>query len=108
MKVTRVSATSEVHRREKPMQDAIQWLDTRGTCSITIETDQGVSGSSDIYFGRGAASPGVLAKLVNEELAPAVVGEDPFLIGELGAAMVRGYQGDGLSDPTDQPDPSLV
>ncbi|MDK1342501.1 glycoside hydrolase family 3 N-terminal domain-containing protein [Streptomyces sp. 378] len=27
-------------------------------------------------------------------------GEDPFLIGELGAAMVRGYQGDGLSDPT--------
>ncbi|MDR2703879.1 MAG: glycoside hydrolase family 3 C-terminal domain-containing protein, partial [Cellulomonadaceae bacterium] len=25
-------------------------------------------------------------------------GEDPFLIGELGAAMVRGYQGTGLSD----------
>ncbi|MFC7363361.1 glycoside hydrolase family 3 N-terminal domain-containing protein [Nocardioides astragali] len=27
-------------------------------------------------------------------------GEDPFLIGELGAAMIRGYQGEGLSDPT--------
>ncbi|MGV8886041.1 MAG: glycoside hydrolase family 3 N-terminal domain-containing protein [Microbacteriaceae bacterium] len=27
-------------------------------------------------------------------------GEDPFLIGELGAAMVRGYQGDGLRDRT--------
>ncbi|MFC7597603.1 glycoside hydrolase family 3 N-terminal domain-containing protein [Terrabacter sp. GCM10028922] len=27
-------------------------------------------------------------------------GEDPFLIGELGAAMVRGYQGEGLDDPT--------
>ena len=27
-------------------------------------------------------------------------GEDPFLIGELGAAMVRGYQGAGLDDPT--------
>jgi beta-glucosidase len=27
-------------------------------------------------------------------------GEDPFLIGELGAAMVRGYQGDGLLDKT--------
>jgi len=27
-------------------------------------------------------------------------GEDPFLIGELGAAMVRGYQGAGLADPT--------
>ncbi|MFI2296438.1 glycoside hydrolase family 3 N-terminal domain-containing protein [Isoptericola sp. NPDC019571] len=27
-------------------------------------------------------------------------GEDPYLIGELGAAMVRGYQGEGLTDPT--------
>ncbi|MEV0740681.1 glycoside hydrolase family 3 N-terminal domain-containing protein [Streptomyces sp. NPDC050549] len=27
-------------------------------------------------------------------------GEDPYLIGELGAAMVRGYQGEGLGDPT--------
>ena len=27
-------------------------------------------------------------------------GEDPDLIGELGAAMVRGYQGDGPSDRT--------
>ena len=27
-------------------------------------------------------------------------GEDPHLIGELAAAMVRGYQGEGLTDPT--------
>ncbi|MEO7448125.1 MAG: glycoside hydrolase family 3 N-terminal domain-containing protein [Humibacillus sp.] len=27
-------------------------------------------------------------------------GEDPHLIGDLGAAMIRGYQGDGLTDPT--------
>lgn len=27
-------------------------------------------------------------------------GEDPFLIGELASAAVRGYQGDGLADPT--------
>lgn len=27
-------------------------------------------------------------------------GEDPHLIGELASAMVRGYQGEGLSDPT--------
>jgi beta-glucosidase len=27
-------------------------------------------------------------------------GEDPYLLGELGAAMIRGYQGSGLDDPT--------
>jgi beta-glucosidase len=27
-------------------------------------------------------------------------GEDPYLISELGAAMIRGYQGEGLADPT--------
>jgi beta-glucosidase len=27
-------------------------------------------------------------------------GEDPYLIGELGAALIRGFQGKGLSDPT--------
>jgi len=27
-------------------------------------------------------------------------GEDPYLIGELGAALIRGYQGHGLDDPT--------
>ncbi|BAL91383.1 putative glycosyl hydrolase [Actinoplanes missouriensis 431] len=27
-------------------------------------------------------------------------GEDPYLISELGAAMIRGYQGGGLTDPT--------
>ena len=27
-------------------------------------------------------------------------GEDPYLIGEFGAALVRGYQGKGLNDPT--------
>ncbi len=27
-------------------------------------------------------------------------GEDPYLIGELGAAFIRGYQGQGLEDPT--------
>lgn len=80
MRVTSVIATSDVQHREQPMQDALQWLDTRGTCHVTVETDQGVSGTSSVYFGRGAAVPEILARLINEELAPEVVGEDPFLI----------------------------
>lgn len=80
MNVTRVVATSHVSMRDQPSRDALQVLDTRGECSVTIETDQGVSGSSSTYFGRGEASPAILEKIINDELAPAIIGEDPFLI----------------------------
>ncbi len=80
MKITRVVATSEVAMRDNPSRDALQLLDTRGECRVTVETDQGIAGSSSTFFGRGEASPGILEKIINDELAPAVVGEDPFLI----------------------------
>ncbi len=80
MKIQRVVAEASVQPRAEPIRDAIQVLDTRGFCRVTIETDDGMSGHGDIYFGRVAASPAILAHLVNEELAPAVVGEDPFFI----------------------------
>jgi L-alanine-DL-glutamate epimerase-like enolase superfamily enzyme len=80
MKITRVVATSEVAMRDNPSRDALQLLDTRGECRVTVETDQGIAGSSSTFFGRGEASPGILEKIINDELAPAVIGEDPFLI----------------------------
>ena len=80
MKITRVFATAESHRRAKPVRDALQALDTHGTCSVTIETNDGAVGTSSIGFGRIEAAPAILAHLINEELAPAVVGADPFLI----------------------------
>lgn len=80
MKITRVTAEAQSRRRANPVRDALQELDTHGACRLTIETDDGVTGSSSIGFGRLEAAPDVLAYLVNRELAPAVIGEDPFLI----------------------------
>lgn len=80
MKIVRVTAEASVQPRATPMRDAIQLLDSRGSCRVTIESDDGLTGTSDTYFGRVAASPAILAHLVNEELAPAVVGEDPAFI----------------------------
>ena len=80
MKVTRVTARAESERRPTPLRDALQDLDTRGVCRVTIETDEGVAGASSISFGRLDAAPALLAALVTEELAPAVVGEDPAMI----------------------------
>jgi L-alanine-DL-glutamate epimerase-like enolase superfamily enzyme len=80
VKITRLVAQAEAQPRPRPVRDALQTLDTRGACRLTIETDAGISGHASIGFGRLAAAPAVLAHLIEAELAPAVVGADPFLI----------------------------
>ena len=80
MKITQVTATATAERHSEPIRDALQWLDARGHTHITIETDEGISGSSDTHFGRVVQAPKVLAHFVNEVLGPEIIGEDPFLV----------------------------
>jgi L-alanine-DL-glutamate epimerase-like enolase superfamily enzyme len=80
MKITRVSATFTSRMRDQVATDALQVLDTHGNCSIAIETDEGITGHGAIGFGRLLAAPGIVAHIVNDELAPEMLGEDPFLI----------------------------
>jgi hypothetical protein len=47
---------------------------------VVIETSEGVTDRSTILFGRGDQAPAMLAHPINDEIAPAVVGEDAFLI----------------------------
>lgn len=100
MKITRVRVDVISEPKAHPIRDAIQLLDRNGHVITTIETDEGVAGRSDIYFGREAASPGILGNMVEDQLGPAVVGSDPLLIRKV-RAQLRGltdYQGTaGLS-----------
>ncbi len=85
MKVTAVDVQYEVAPpRERPIRDALQTLDGGGTVRVQIEAQDGladrVTGRSSTGFGRLRAAPAVLAQLIEQELAPAVIGQDPFLI----------------------------
>src|SRR5258708_7618326 len=80
MKITRVVATAHSRPGATPVRDALQLLDAHGDCQVGIETNEGIAGHASISFGRLDGAPGVLAKLVNDELAPEIVGQDPFLI----------------------------
>ena len=80
MKITRVEVSHQSAAKPHPVRDAIQLLDRNGVTSVTIHTDEGISGSSDTYFGRVAASPALLGALIEHELAPEIIGTDPFLI----------------------------
>src|SRR5688572_23486623 len=85
MKVTRVEVEHDVAvPRARPNRDALQVLDGGGTVRVRIEAQDGlsdvVSGSASTGFGRLRAAPGVLAKLIREELTPEILGEDPFQV----------------------------
>ena len=80
MKITRVEVASSAEPKRHPVRDALQLLDYDGVTTVTIHTDDGVTGSSRTYFGRVPSSPAVLAKIIDDQLAPAIIGEDPALI----------------------------
>ncbi|WP_329477083.1 mandelate racemase/muconate lactonizing enzyme family protein [Kribbella sp. NBC_01484] len=80
MKVTDISVEVVSEQKAHAVRDAIQLLDRNGQTRVRIDTDEGVSGVSTTYFGRVASSPAVLAKIITEQLAPAIIGEDPALI----------------------------
>ena len=80
LKITSITATATSRRRAQPIRDALQTLDTDSTCNVTIETDAGVRGTSSTFFGRGEHSASILAHLIEDALAPLVIGEDAFMI----------------------------
>lgn len=80
MKITKVFATATAEKRSQPIRDALQWLDASGHAHITIETDDGITGTSSTYFGRVVQAPKVLSHFVNDVLGPEIIGEDPFLV----------------------------
>ncbi len=100
MKITKVTTSFSSQAKEHPIRDAIQLLDRNGLCEVSIETDAGVTGVSRTYFGRVASSPKVLATLIEEQLAPEIIGSDPLFIRDVRSRLrtLTDYQGTaGLS-----------
>jgi len=90
MKVTRLEIIA--HRREpnpNPIRDALQTLPGTGSVRVVVHTDEGISGSGDIYFGRIAGAPDALAALIEHVLKPLVLGTDPAFVRQTHEAMLR-------------------
>jgi L-alanine-DL-glutamate epimerase-like enolase superfamily enzyme len=82
----------EIHRQQPstaPKRDALQALPGAGSVSVTIETDEGITGLGDAFFGRIAGGPDALAALIQHELKPLIVGRDPRLVRQLHVDMRR-------------------
>lgn len=85
MKISRIAVTFDVAPpRDRPISDALQVLDGGGNIQVRIEATDGirdvVAGTSSTGFGRLRSAPAILAKILEEELAPEIIGEDPFQV----------------------------
>jgi len=70
-----------------PIRDALQTLSGGGTVTVDIETADGLVGTAASSFGRLDGAPRTLATLIEEELAPVVVGRDVAQIGAIVEAL---------------------
>jgi L-alanine-DL-glutamate epimerase-like enolase superfamily enzyme len=69
--------------REKPIRDALQTLSGGGNVTVKVHTDAGIVGMGSASFGRIPGAVKTLKVLIDEELAPLVVGRDPFDVGAI-------------------------
>lgn len=90
MKITDVKI--DIQRRtpaENPKRDALQALPGSGNVNVIIETDDGITGSGGASFGRIAGAPDALAAVIEHELKPIVLGQDPAYVRGLHQEMLR-------------------
>ena len=90
MQVTQLDVI--VHRRAPdpdPIRDALQSLPGAGSVQAIVHTDQGISGSGTVGFGRIAGAPDALAALIEGELKPLVLGSDPAFVRRTHGEMLR-------------------
>lgn len=72
-----------------PVTDALQVLSGAGSVELTLETDNGIRGTGDCYFGRVAGAPDALAGVIEHVLKPLVIGTNPAEVRGTHQAMLR-------------------
>ena len=90
MKITDIKI--DIQRRppaENPKRDALQALPGSGSVTVTLETDTGTTGTGAASFGRIAGAPDALAAIIEHELKPIVVGQDPVYVRGIHQDMLR-------------------
>jgi L-alanine-DL-glutamate epimerase-like enolase superfamily enzyme len=80
MKVTSVTMTVISHEVKNPVSDAMWTYDAGGNLITRIHTDEGITGYAHTYFGRIKKGAYILKTLIEDELAPAIIGQDPFFV----------------------------
>jgi len=83
--------TTQIRRQTPsptPKRDALQSLPGSGSVRVEITTNTGITGVGEAGFGRIAGGPDALAALIEHELNPLILGQDPAFVRGLHQAML--------------------
>jgi L-alanine-DL-glutamate epimerase-like enolase superfamily enzyme len=90
MKITRIE--TKVALREpaaRPIRDALQALPGVGAVEVNVHTDDGLAGRGEAGFGRIGGGPRAVQVIIEEILAPVVLGRDPGQVRAIHADLLR-------------------
>ncbi len=83
--------TTQIRRQTPsptPKRDALQSLPGSGSVRVEITSNTGVTGVGEASFGRIAGGPDALAALIEHELKPLILGQDPAFVRGLHQSML--------------------
>lgn len=90
MKVTQIDITIRRSRPDPhPKRDALQALPGAGGVRVDVHTDEGVTGSGEVSFGRILGAPDALAAVIEHELKPLLLGQDLAFVRGIHEEMLR-------------------
>lgn len=101
MQITNLTVTiNRAKPNPNPIRDALQTLPGTGNVVVTLETDTGIRGTGDCYFGRIVGATDALAALIEHELKPLVLSTSPVDVRRTHQTLLRETEYQGSSGLT--------
>lgn len=101
LKITGLETDLVINPPRRPNYDALQTLGVHsGTVTLRIKTDGGITGWASSNFGAVEGGPKVVRAILEEEVKPLILNQDPAFPKKIRAILHRGLQYQGLTGVT--------
>ncbi|MBM3761886.1 MAG: mandelate racemase/muconate lactonizing enzyme family protein [Acidobacteria bacterium] len=101
LKIVGLETDLKINPPRKPNYDALQALGIHsGTVTLRIKTDAGITGWASSSFGTVEGGPKVLRAILEEEVKPLILNQDPAFPRKIRAILNQGLQYQGLTGIT--------
>ncbi len=101
LKIVGLETDLVINPPRRPNYDALQQLGIHsGTVTLRLKTDAGITGYATSSFGAIQGGPRVLRAILEEEVKPLILNQDPAFPKKIRADLHRGLQYQGLTGVT--------